>query len=154
MKQPTLIPRHAAILHEGPVVPIVTGTVANQSVLASAVPVSLAGTAIQVPPPPTNSQAPERIQVGGHVAAARLIYQPKPLYPETARRFRIQGTVRLQALISKEGAIENLTVLVGHPMLIQAALEAVKQWRYEPTLLNGVPVEVETTIVVTFHFGG
>ena len=86
--------------------------------------------------------------------AAKLVYQPLPIYPEPPRRFRIQGTVQLQALIDMRGAIQNLTVLAGHPMLIPAALETVRQWRYQPTLLNGAPVEVETTIEVNFRLGG
>jgi protein TonB len=70
-----------------------------------------------------------------------------------ARQARIQGTVKLEADISKDGTIENLKVISGHPLLIQAALDAVKQWRYQPTLLNGVAVEVVTTIDVNFTLG-
>jgi protein TonB len=154
MTQPTRIPKRAAILHEDPLPLIVSGVVTDQPTLVSDAPVGLLSTAIETPPPPVTKETLERIQVGGLVAAARLIYQPRPVYPESARRFRIQGTVRLQALISKEGTIENLKVIDGHPMLIPASLEAVRQWRYEPTLLNGMPVEVETTIDVTFRFGG
>jgi protein TonB len=83
-----------------------------------------------------------------------LIASPKPPYPPLARQARIQGTVKLEAVISKEGTIENLTVVSGHPLLIQAALDAVKQWRYRPTMLNGVAVEVVTTIDVNFTLGG
>jgi protein TonB len=88
--------------------------------------------------------------VGGQVAAARLLNQTRPVYPPLARQARIQGTVRLEAIINREGAIENLEVVSGHPLLIQSALNAVSQWRYQPTLLNGVPVEVITTIDVNF----
>jgi protein TonB len=86
--------------------------------------------------------------------AAKVIYQPKPVYPPLARQVRVQGTVRLEALINKEGAIQNLTVLGGHPLLIPAAIEAVQRWRYQPTLLSGEPVEVVTTIEVKFSLGG
>jgi protein TonB len=79
-----------------------------------------------------------------------LIRQLKPLYPELARQVRIQGVVRLHALISKEGTIEELKVVNGHPLLVPSALEAVKQWAYQPTLLNGEPVGVETDIDVNF----
>jgi protein TonB len=65
----------------------------------------------------------------------------------------VQGTVLLQAVISKEGSIENLIVISGHPLLLPAALDAVSRWRYEPTSLNGVPVEVETTVEVRFKIG-
>jgi protein TonB len=91
-----------------------------------------------------------RIRVGGIVSAARLIYQPKPEYPELARMARTEGAVELEAVIAKDGTIEMLKVLRGHPLLIKAALEAVRQWRYQPTLLNGEPVEVVTEITVNF----
>jgi protein TonB len=100
-----------------------------------------------VPPAPTVS-AP--IRVGGEVQRANLVFQVKPTYPEILRRARVQGTVTLEATIAKDGQIENLRVLSGHPFLAQAAIDAVKQWRYRPTLLNGEPVEVVTNITVTF----
>ena len=107
-----------------------------------------------LPPPPIPQPHPEIIRVGGQVAAAKLISQPKPVYPMLAIKTRTQGTVRLEAVINRDGAIENLTVVSGHPLLIPAALEAVRQWRYQPTLLNGVPVEIITTVDVNFTLGG
>ena len=83
-----------------------------------------------------------------------LIRKVQPTYPPLARAARIQGTVVLQAVISKEGGIENLRVLAGHPMLVPAAIEAVRQWRYRPYILNNEPVEVETQITVNFALGG
>jgi protein TonB len=77
-----------------------------------------------------------------------------PQYPAIAKAARIQGTVVLQATIGKSGQIENLRVVSGPPMLQQAALEAVKTWRYKPYLLNGEPVDVETTVNVVFSLGG
>ncbi len=79
-----------------------------------------------------------------------LIYQPKPVYPPLAKQARIQGTVKFTAIIGRDGTIQNLTLISGHPLLVQAATEAVKQWRYKPTLLNGEPVEVVTQIDVNF----
>lgn len=79
-----------------------------------------------------------------------LIYRVQPQYPPLARQARIQGSVVLQAVISREGAIEKLQVLSGHPMLVQAAVEAVRHWRYRPYVLNGEPVEVETEVTVNF----
>jgi protein TonB len=104
------------------------------------------------PPPPVEKKAPppSRIRVGGNVQSAKLVRQPKPVYPQLAKQARIQGVVKLHALISKEGTIENLTVLSGHPLLVPAALEAVKQWVYQPTTLNGDPVGVDTEIDVNF----
>jgi len=88
--------------------------------------------------------------VGGNVQQAKLIRQPKPIYPPLAKQARISGVVRLNAIIGKDGTIQNLTVASGHPLLIPAALEAVKQWVYQPTLLNGEAVEVVTQIDVNF----
>jgi len=102
------------------------------------------------PPPPPKAAAPKRIRVGGQVEAAKLIFQPKPEYPPLAKMARIQGVVRLEAIISKDGAIQDLKVLQGHPLLVKSALEAVQRWRYQPTLLNGEPVEVITEIDVNF----
>jgi protein TonB len=94
--------------------------------------------------------APQRIRVGGNVQQAKLISQPKPVYPALAKQARIQGTVRLNAIIGKDGLIANLQVASGHPLLVPAALEAVRQWQYGPTLLNGETVEVVTQIDVIF----
>lgn len=107
------------------------------------------------PPPPAQTRAkqPTRIKVGGQVEAARLIYQPKPSYPHLALVTRIQGIVRLEAIISNDGRVQNLKVLSGHPLLVNAALDAVAQWRYQPTLLNGEPVEVQTEVDVNFVLG-
>jgi protein TonB len=105
------------------------------------------------PPPPAEKPkpvVPQSIRVGGNVQAANLIRQVRPSYPPLAKQARIQGTVKFNAVISKDGTIQNLTVVSGHPMLVQSALEAVKQWLYKPTLLNGEPVEVITTIDVNF----
>jgi len=100
------------------------------------------------PPPPKPAQS--RIRQGGAVTAASLINRVQPNYPPLARQTRISGTVRLHAIISKEGTVQQLEVLSGHPLLVQAALDAVRQWRYRPTTLNGEPVEVDTTIDVIF----
>lgn len=83
-----------------------------------------------------------------------LLRRVQPTYPALARQARIQGPVELQAIISKTGTIENLVVVRGHPMLAAAALEAVRQWRYRPYLLNHEPVEVETEITVNFVLSG
>ncbi|HTP33287.1 MAG TPA: energy transducer TonB [Candidatus Acidoferrales bacterium] len=105
------------------------------------------------PPPPKKEEkpaAPKRITIGGNVQQAKLIRQPKPVYPPLAKQARISGVVHLAAVISANGTIQDLKVISGHPLLIPAALEAVKQWVYQPTLLNGEPVEVQTQIDVNF----
>lgn len=83
-----------------------------------------------------------------------LTRRVQPDYPFLAKQARVQGPVEMAAVISKQGAIENLQVLSGNPMLIPAALNAVKQWRYRPYILNGDPIEVDTRITVTFVLGG
>jgi protein TonB len=106
------------------------------------------------PPPPKKEEkkevAPTRVRVGGNVQAGLIQKRIQPVYPPLAKQARIQGTVILSAMISKEGTIQNLTVTSGHALLIQAALDAVKQWTYKPYLLNGEPVEVSTEIEVHF----
>ena len=100
------------------------------------------------PPPPKPVQG--RIRQGGNVTAASLINRVQPVYPPLARQTRISGTVRLHAIIGKNGGVEQLEVISGHPLLVQSALDAVRQWRYRPTQLNGEAVEVDTTIDVIF----
>jgi periplasmic protein TonB len=101
--------------------------------------------------PAPRPSSPAHISSG--VAAGMLIQKVQPQYPALGKAIRIEGTVILQAVISKSGAIENLRVVSGPPMLQQSAIDAVKQWRYRPYLLDGEPVEVETTINVIFSLG-
>jgi protein TonB len=98
--------------------------------------------------------AVQRVRVSTGVATGLLIRKVTPNYPQLAKQARIQGTVVLQAEISKDGTIQNLQLISGHPMLAPAAIEAVKQWRYKPYLLNGEPVAVETQVVVNFSLSG
>ena len=159
MRAPTVIPKTIAQVKDEPEPPpntvgvvggVVGGVPGGQmggvlggvigGVLSSATP----------PPPPPKPQTPKRIRVGGMVESARLIYQPRPEYPPLAKMARIQGVVRLDAVISKDGTIQDLKVISGHPLLVRAAMEAVQRWRYQPTLLNGDAVEVATEIDVNF----
>jgi protein TonB len=94
--------------------------------------------------------APQRIRISAGVTKGMLIQRIEPSYPTLARSARVQGDVVLSAIISTNGQIENLQLVSGHPMLVPAAIAAVRQWRYKPYLLNGQPVEVETTITVIF----
>ena len=102
------------------------------------------------PPPPPAPKHTGPVRVGGNVAEANLIKKVQPQYPPLAKSARVQGTVEFTAVISKEGKIENLKLVRGHPLLVNAAKEAVLQWRYKPTMLNGEPVEVVTDIIVNF----
>jgi protein TonB len=105
-----------------------------------------------LPPPP--KATPTRIRVGGNVQAASLVHQVMPVYPQIAKTAHISGTVILHAIIGKDGAVQNLEFISGPPLLMKNAMDAVSQWRYKPTMLNGEPVEVDTTISVVFSLGG
>jgi periplasmic protein TonB len=91
------------------------------------------------------------LRVGGMVAEANLLQRVQPVYPALARAARVEGEVAFTAVISKEGRVENLKLVSGHPLLVAAAREAILEWRYRPTMLNGQPVEVLTTITVRFR---
>jgi periplasmic protein TonB len=99
-------------------------------------------------------QAPTHPIKVSHWAEGNLIYRVQPTYPPLARQARIQGAVQLRAIISKSGTIERLTVESGHPMLAGSAVDAVRQWRYRPYLLNDEPIEIETEITVNFVLSG
>ncbi len=98
--------------------------------------------------------APQRIRVSAGVTSGLLVRKVNPVYPPLARQARISGTVVLRAVIGKDGSIQNLSLVSGHPMLAPAAIDAVKQWKYKPYLLNGEPVEVDTEIQVNFTLAG
>ena len=106
---------------------------------------------LAIAPKLTAPEAPKRVRISQGVTKGLLIQKIEPKYPKLAQAARIQGQVVLSAVISKTGTVENLVLVSGHPMLVPAAIEAVKQWRYRPYLLNGEPVEVETTITATFQ---
>lgn len=151
---PKAIPKDLKVIKEeaeppdmGGIAGGVPGGVAGGS--ASGVLGGVIGGAGNAPPPPPKATL-KRVTVGGNVQAARLVNRVQPLYPPLARQTRISGTVKLHAIIGKNGAVEQLQVVSGHPLLVQSALDAVRQWRYQPTLLNGDPVEVDTEIDVIF----
>jgi protein TonB len=104
------------------------------------------------PPPPPKSNRP--LRVGGNVQQANILREVTPIYPPIAKTAHIQGTVVLHAIISKDGSIEQLEYVSGPPLLMKNAMDAVRQWRYRPTMLNGEPVEVDTTVSVVFTLGG
>jgi TonB family protein len=94
--------------------------------------------------------AAKRVRIGGNVQAARLVKRVQPTYPTVAREEHLAGTVKLHAVIGADGSMQSLRVLSGRCSLARASVDAVRQWRYQPTLLNGTPVEVDTEIDVTF----
>jgi protein TonB len=93
---------------------------------------------------------PQRLRISQGVTSGLLIHKVEPSYPPIARAARIQGNVVLKAIINRQGEIQDLELVSGHPMLVPAAIEAVRQWRYRPYLLNAQPIEVETTVTVFF----
>ncbi len=94
---------------------------------------------------------PERVRLSSGAAEGQITHRVPPVYPEEAKKSLIQGDVVLTATISKEGDIIDLKVVSGHPLLADASTEAVKQWKYRPYLLNGEPIEIETTVIVKYH---
>ena len=157
MKAPTVIPKTIRQVKDEPEPPpqVAVGVVGGvpggvPGGTAGGVLGGIIGSNAPPPPPPPKAATPKRIRVGGQVESAKLIFKPQPEYPPLAKMARIQGTVRLEAIISKDGTIQDLKVIQGHPLLVKAALEAVQRWRYQPTLLNGDPVEVVTEIDVNY----
>jgi len=154
--QPPTIPRGIADVHDSgvPAAPDISDIgVSGGTGLAGRGVFRSIGESATVPPPPPPPAPTRPLQIS-HWAEGNLIYRVQPAYPWLARQARIQGTVQLSAIISKTGTIERLTVLRGPAMLVTAAVEAVKQWRYRPYLLNGEPIEVETEITVNFVLSG
>ena len=119
----------------------------------------IGGLLIAAPPPPPAPPSekadvpkpPVRIRIGGKVQAALLIHEVEPQYPALARHARVGGMVLLRAIIGRDGTVQNLVLVSGQPLLVEAAMDAVKQWVYKPTYLNGVPVEVVTEVSVHFY---
>ncbi|MBV8846315.1 MAG: TonB family protein, partial [Bryobacterales bacterium] len=103
-----------------------------------------------VSPVQSISVPPGTIRVGGNVQAQKIVSKPVPIYPPLAKQARIQGTVSLAVHIAADGTVKDLQVISGHPLLVEAAIDAVKQWVYQPTLLNGNPVDVLTQVDVNF----
>jgi protein TonB len=152
LMQPRAIPKEVAVFKEAELPPdVITPGGATGGVFGG---IPGQGMVSAVAPPPPKPAAPTRVKQGGNVTAASILNQTRPVYPALARQARIQGNVVLHAIIDKDGKVAQLEVISGHPLLVQSALDAVKQWRYKPTLLNGDPVEVDTTITVTFTMGG
>lgn len=157
MMAPTVIPKKIEMIKEDPTPPDVgvsngvVGGVAGGS--AGGVLGGIIGGVGGGPPPPPPPKAKGPVRVGGNVIAANLLRQVQPIYPPIAKTAHISGTVVLHAIISKDGTIEQLEYISGPPLLMKNAMDAVRQWRYRPTMLNGEPVEVDTTVSVVFTLG-
>jgi protein TonB len=152
LRAPTKIPKQIKMIQEDEAPPPSTGVVGG---VVGGVPGGSAGGVIggiigsSTPPP--KQAVPQKVRISSGVAEGMKVHDVQPTYPQMARIAHIQGDVVLQATISKNGSIENLHAISGHPILIQAALDAVRQWKYKPYILNSEPVEVETQITVKFH---
>ena len=160
--QPVTVPRTTAILDEPPPGAVVEGGTRSadsggpltgllDSVIRMATPQRAAEPAPAPVVKPVAPAAPQQIRVTSSLQAARLVSRVDPVYPVAARQARISGTVELAGVIGTDGRIRELRVIGGHPFLARAALEAVRQWIYRPTVLGGEPVEVLTTITVVFR---
>ena len=158
LRQPTKIPQKIQMIKEDEAPPPSTGVMGG---VPGGVPGGSMGGVIggiigqtTAAPVVPKVATPQRVRVSQGVSEGLLVHQVRPTYPPLARAARIQGSVVLQAVIGKDGAIQNLRLISGHPMLAPAAIDAVKQWRYKPYFLNGEPVEVDTQITVNFTLAG
>lgn len=110
-----------------------------------------AGQQTAAPSQTPTANHPRKLRISSGLAETNLIHKVQPVYPPEAKANNVKGEVVLQCLIGKDGSVTNLKVVSGHPWLAQSALDAVRQWKYRPFLLNGEPVEIETTVKVRFH---
>ena len=159
LRTPTKIPQKIQMIKEDEAPPPAMGAVGVVGGVPGGVPGGQMGGVIggiisSTPVAVPKVATPQRVRVSSGVSTGLLIRRVNPNYPPLARQARIQGSVLLQAEISKTGDIQNLHLISGHPMLAPAAIEAVKQWKYKPYLLNGEPVEVETQVQVNFTLNG
>lgn len=157
LQAPRLIPNHTPTINDDGSVPAtslyIPGSIGSGTGSDSAIS-SIFGNRVTPPPVVKQATLPKKpYAISGGVAEGRLISKTVPTYPAIALASRTQGTVVLAAIISKAGTIEKLHVISGPSLLQQAALNAVQSWRYQPYLLNGEPVEVETQINVIFNLG-
>jgi protein TonB len=160
---PTVIPKHIAEIKEAPLAPDSLGGVAGGvpggvpggqmgGVLGGVIGGVLDTVARPVPPPPSvKPRGP--VRVGGHVRAPKLIVKVQPEYPPLARQAHIQGQVQIDAVLDEQGNVVEMKVVSGPPLLYQAALDALKKWKYEPTYLNDRPIAVQMIVTITFQLG-
>ena len=157
LRTPTTIPKKVLIAHDDEQPP--SGAVGVVGGVPGGVPGGQMGGVIggiisSTPVAVPKVATPQRVRVSQGVTEGLLMKKVQPTYPPLARSARIQGQVVLQAVIGKDGTIQNLRAVSGHPMLTPAAIDAVQQWRYKPYFLNGEPVEVDTQITVNFTLAG
>ncbi|HKW16042.1 MAG TPA: TonB family protein [Terriglobales bacterium] len=155
LRTPTKIPKKVEIIKEEEAPPPSMGVVGGvPGGLPGGAAGGVIGGIISSAPIAVPKVAVQRVRVSQGVTQGMVLHRVQPMYPPLARTARVQGSVVLAAVIGKDGTIQNLHVLSGHPLLTQAALDAVKQWRYRPYILNGEPVEVDTQVTVNFTLSG
>jgi len=158
LRAPAIIPKQVKMLAEAEAPPVMVGNEIVDGALGGQSNGRIDGVISSIvsstPRAVLKIVTPTLVRVSQGVTAGLLTRKVQPTYPPLARQARIQGVIVLQAEISKDGAIQNLSLISGHPMLVLAAIEAVKQWRYRPYFLNGEPVAVETQITVNFTLSG
>lgn len=158
LRTPSHIPKKIAMIKEIAPPPTVSGVVGG---VPGGVPGGVSGGVIgsivnsgsRPLLPKLVTAQPRRIRISQGVSEGLLIHKVEPLYPEIAREARVQGPVVLKAVIAKDGTVQHLQLVSGNPMLVTSAIDAVKEWRFRPYLLNGQPVGIETTITINFHLG-
>lgn len=158
---PTAIPKEVAIIKEEALPPDVGLGIGVEGGVPGGVPGGQLGGVIggiigssprsQLPPPPPPPAPRAPVRVGGRVMAPKLLYGPQPEYPVLAKQAKIQGDVILDAVIDTQGNVVELSVISGHPLLVPAALAAVRQWKYQPTYLNDEPISVQLHVTVRFR---
>jgi protein TonB len=160
LKAPTKIPTRIAMIKEDEAPPSTGGVMGG---VVGGVPGGQSGGVVggvlgsimnSAPTAVPKAATPTRVKVSAGVTSGLLIRKVQPTYPPLAKQARISGSVVLQAVIGKDGTIQNLRAVSGHPMLIQSAIDAVRQWKYKPYFLNGEPVEVDTQVTVNFTLAG
>ena len=155
LRTPTKIPKKVEMIKEEEAPPPMAGVVGGVpggvpgGQMGGVIGGIIGNTPVAVP-----KVAVQRVRVSQGVTQGMVLHRVQPTYPPLARTARVQGSVVLAAVIGKDGTIQNLHVISGHPLLTQAALDAVKQWRYRPYILNGEPVEVDTQVTVNFTLSG
>jgi TonB family protein len=151
-RAPSVIPDQVAILNDigSPVSPL-AAMPAPSGPLGGTGDSSAAGVFGMFPTPGQHLALPPPIRIGGNIQDARILHKPPPVYPPEAVEQYVSGKVQLEAIISIDGRVRDLKLISGHPLLAPAAMDAVLQWRYRPTRLNGTVVEVVTIIAVNFN---
>jgi protein TonB len=154
LRTPTKIPKKVEIIEEKESPPLLTDLAGVPDGVPRGPANGVMDSIISNTPVAVPKVAVQRIRVSQGVTQGMVLHKVQPVYPPLARTARVQGSVVLAAIIGKDGTIQNLHVVSGHPLLTQAALDAVKQWRYRPYILNDEPVEVDTQVTVNFTLSG